>query len=88
MNSKIQLETSPEVLYTLEVESPFTISVGVGGVGCAHSSGDTVWSQRVGHQQLQPLIGPYGGQWTMCALPKQMQPHPHSDNQCFRILPD
>ena len=38
-----------------------------------------MWSQRVGHQQLQPLTGPYGGQWTMCTLPKQMQPHPHSE---------
>ena len=25
--------------------------------------------------RLQPLIGPHGGQWTMCARPKQMQPH-------------
>ena len=41
--------------------------------------GDTVCSQRVGYQQLQPFIGPYGGQWTMCALPKQMHPHPHSE---------
>ena len=27
-----------------------------------------MWSQRVGHGQLQSLIGPRGGQWTMCAL--------------------
>ena len=51
----------------------------MGGVGCANSLGDTVWSQRVGHQQFQPSIGLYGGQWTLCALPKQMQPHPHSE---------
>ena len=38
-----------------------------------------MWSQRVGHQQPQPLIGPYGGQWTMCVLPMQMQPHLHSE---------
>ena len=38
-----------------------------------------MWPQRVEHQQFQPSIGPYGGQWTMCAVPKQMQPHPHSE---------
>ena len=36
-----------------------------------------MWSQRVGHRRLQPSIGPYGSQWTMCVLPKQLQPHPH-----------
>ena len=34
-----------------------------------------MWSQRVGHQQLQPSIGPRGDHWTMCALPRQMPPH-------------
>ena len=36
-----------------------------------------MWSQRVGHRQLQPWIGPHGSQWTMYAQPKQMQPHAH-----------
>ena len=71
-------KASPEVLYTLWAESPFHDSMCLDGVGCANSLGDTVWSQRVGCRQLQPWIGPHGGQWTMCVQPKQTQPHSHS----------
>ena len=60
-------KASPEVLYTLSAESPFHDSMCLDGVGCANSPGDTVWSQRVSCRQLQPWIGPHGGQWTMCS---------------------
>ena len=55
INSRIQFrrvcklsKASPEVLYTLWAESPFHDSMGLGGVGCANSLGDTVWSQNYG----------------------------------------
>ena len=53
INSRIQFRrvcklsnASPKVLYTLCAESPFHDSMGLGGVGCANSLGDTVWSQN------------------------------------------
>ena len=72
INYRIQLETIPEVLCTPR-QCPHSTCVGI--IGC----GDTMCSQKVGHRRLQPLIGPYGGQWTMCALPREMQPQPHSE---------